>query len=319
MTNKSIYTKKMKKKMNTNITIMKKTFIILFTALCVSSYAQNCFPTDNAIWNENIGAENYIYGLLGDTIFHDTFFYSKLYELKDTLLSEENIKSYRGALRNEGQKVWFKPANWTHSDILLYDFSVEVGDTIWHNASFHREYYNVIVPCPDCYSVVHSTKIENNRKTYSTYFSTFWYTTCYENIGSLNGILRSIITYYPMYMTLENFKLLCFKHNDTVQYLFNHQCENKCFCHKDTGLINNMGLEEMQIFPNPADGVLSIRVSNNELINSIEIIDMNGKTINHHCVNAEEFELNVSALNSAHYLIKIMTNKSIYTKKIIKR
>ena len=90
---------------------MKKLIIILFTILSISSYAQESFPTSNAIWNESVEGHYSTYGLLGDTIINDVL-YSKLYEFSDTLLSEVNIKNYIGAFRNEGKKVWFKFAGY---------------------------------------------------------------------------------------------------------------------------------------------------------------------------------------------------------------
>jgi hypothetical protein len=73
---------------------------------CTSSFAQNYFPTSNAIWNESILNYNSYYGLLGDTLINDMN-YSKLYQFSDTVLSIENIQKYIGAIRNEGQKVFF--------------------------------------------------------------------------------------------------------------------------------------------------------------------------------------------------------------------
>ena len=48
-------------------------------------------------------------------------------------------------------------------------------------------------------------------------------------------------------------------------------------------------------------------------------MDLNGKTMNQHSVNAEECELNISDLTSGYYLINIITNKSTHIKKIIKK
>jgi hypothetical protein len=79
-------------------------------------------------------------------------------------------------------------------------------------------------------------------------------------------------------------------------------------------------LKQILIFPNPADDILIIHSSNNELINSIEIMDITGKVIDKHILNAEKYELSISDLKPAFYLVKIITNNnSIYTKKIIKK
>lgn len=119
---------------------MKKTiFIITLIIFAPRVICQNSFPYSNAIWNENhlnsqgtMTAEK-LYGLKGDTLINDTL-YNKLYSLSDTTLDEENLQNYIGGFRQVGQKVYFRPEYWAYKDILLYDFSASVGDTVWHNA-----------------------------------------------------------------------------------------------------------------------------------------------------------------------------------------
>ena len=119
---------------------MKKYVLILLILISVKAFSSSTFPDSNAIWNVNIEGsgpiKEVLYGLKGDTLINDTI-YNKLYTLSDTTLSNENMKDYIGGFRQEGQKVWFKPAYWTEPNILLYDFSASVGDTVWHNACLH--------------------------------------------------------------------------------------------------------------------------------------------------------------------------------------
>jgi len=100
------------------------------------------FPTSNAIWNESVERRSRYYGLLGDTIINEKL-YSKLYQFSDTVLLYDKIKGCVGALRNEVQKVFFKPGYTPSPEILLYDFGAKVGDTVWHNAKMvYDEYYH---------------------------------------------------------------------------------------------------------------------------------------------------------------------------------
>jgi hypothetical protein len=119
---------------------MKKHIFILIIFITSKVFGQTNFPDSNAIWNVNyinsVGTptDEMLYGPKGDTLINDTL-YSKLYTLSDTTLSDENLHDYIGGFRQDSHKVWFKPAYWSYKDILLYDFSASVGDTVWHNGS----------------------------------------------------------------------------------------------------------------------------------------------------------------------------------------
>ena len=305
---------------------MKKLIVFLFVALSLNSYAQNSFPTSNAIWNEEYRISPWgfhQYGMKGETIINDTL-YQNLYILSDTTLDCINEQSLPcGFIRQEEQKVYFKPYGFygyyvddewievMYPDFLLYDFGASVGDTIWHGWGTY-DGGNFYVD--EIFSIIQNIEIENGRKIYYIdgcgRLDDVWY----EGLGSYRGLFGHIFA-IPLYESFPN-KLVCFKHNNIVEFLDNPKC-NRCFCTNNS--IDDAKIETIQIFPNPTDGILSIRASNNEIINRIEIMDMNGKTINQHSVNAEEFELNIFALPSANYLINVITNKSIHTQKIIKR
>ena len=208
---------------------MKKNIFILVVLITSKVFCQSNFPDSNAIWNVNyinsVGTptDEMLYGLKDDTLINDTL-YNKLYMLSDTTLSNENLQDYIGCFRQEGQKVWFKPAYWTYSDILLYDFSASVGDTVWHNGVAYNEYN--FAQHQLAYSVIQEIKTENEIKTYSIIRGTDglsgdWY----EGICSNFGLFGSIIQ-FPL--VGDTYKLACFKHNDSVKYQNNLMC-NKCF------------------------------------------------------------------------------------------
>ena len=306
---------------------MKKLYLILAMCIATSALAQNSFPTSNAIWNERIYVNDRkyekLFGLLGDTIINDVL-YSTLYEFSDTILSKENIKGYIGGLRNEEQKVFFRPANWEYygdgiPDILLYDFGAEVGDVVYHNAiiySYGNGGYADIQPHDGGGgSIIISITIdENNRKVFTcSGGGSQWY----EGMGSIAGVLRTIPTAEPLDGNTYSYKLDCLKHNDTVKYV-NSSC-NKCFCHwliniSDYKLDNNC----INIFPNPTN--YELRITNYELrITNYElrIFDIIGKTVFVQKLNENEIEynINISHLQDGVYFLEI-DNRSF---KIIKK
>ncbi|MDH6354786.1 hypothetical protein M2132_001117 [Dysgonomonas sp. PH5-45] len=88
------------------------------------------FPKSDAIWVIHLydidwkKGEQYIYGLLGDTIVNDME-YQKLYLLNDTILTINSRDIYVGGIRQEGTKVYIKPADNKNQEeldeFLMYD------------------------------------------------------------------------------------------------------------------------------------------------------------------------------------------------------
>lgn len=77
--------------------------------------------------------------------------------------------------------------------------------------------------------------------------------------------------------------------------------------------VKNINSISFSIAPNPTTDYLSIK--SDEKINSIEIIDANGRKITE---SIDHLKINVKPLNSGTYFVKINTDKGSVTKKFIK-
>ena len=280
---------------------MKKMIIILFAALSISSYAQNSFPTSNAIWNEEsriLPRGFYQYGIKGETVINDTL-YQNLYILSDTTLDCINEQSLPfGFIRQEGQKVYFRPCFWDYSDILLYDFGASVSDTVWHDAE------------SGFYSIIYTIGIYNGRKAYYIQKSDRLPDIWYEGIGSYRGLFGPI-TAIPLYENFPN-KLVCFKHNNIVEFLDNPQC-NKCFCTNNS--IDEKKIETIKIFPNPTTDMLFIECENHS---TIKLYDMLGKEVVTKDANGKT-EINISHLSKGVYTVSIISDGVVIgNRKIVK-
>jgi hypothetical protein len=73
-----------------------------------------------------------------------------------------------------------------------------------------------------------------------------------------------------------------------------------------------------KIFPNPSDALLNIELKNNNSNGSVEIYDMLGKKVISQLITNEYIALNVSQLNTGLYLIKIITDNGIESKRFVK-
>lgn len=299
---------------------MKINIFILIIFITSKVFSQSNFPDSNAIWNVNyinsVGTptDEMLYGLKGDTLINDTL-YNKLYTLSDTTILDGNLQDYIGGFRQEGQKVWFKPAYWSYPDILLYDFSASEGDTVWHKACLHlfnnSEYTHEFLSCEN-FDVIQDITIENGVKKYILLALKPVPDEWYLGIGSILGIFGPIMD-YPLIG--DTYNLACFKHNDTVKYKNNLMC-NKCFCSGLTGVDEKKNNSDwISIFPNPAQNLLTIEVQKLYSKIVVEIFDVKGSII----YKKESLDSPILFNDSFHgiYFVKLLVDNEAITKKII--
>jgi len=76
---------------------------------------------------------------------------------------------------------------------------------------------------------------------------------------------------------------------------------------------------ELQVYPNPTTNQLTI--DNGELtIESVELIDVYGKSVLHHCERSEAIQkIDASHLENGIYFMKITTDKGMSVKKVVKQ
>jgi hypothetical protein len=222
--------------------------LLFLLGTCVHVHSQNVFPESDAIWNIQIDGKEHYYGLFGDTVIAGKH-YNKLYLLSDTTFNIDSKDTYIGGFRQEEKKVWYRPRlpdNYINYDYpqyseetLLYDFSKNVGDTIWHNIIPNPYIYYWSIGDSITASIIESMYTdEQGHKIYNTVqyavhqvykdFSFLGRTDSWmEGVGStghgLFWFLSSITT------SMEpKFHLACFKQGNEVKYMDNPLC-NSCF------------------------------------------------------------------------------------------
>ncbi|NLA23537.1 MAG: T9SS type A sorting domain-containing protein [Bacteroidales bacterium] len=300
---------------------MKKIYLIVFSLiLYLGGFAQNSFPTDSAMWKVTYLDQGYgdqyfdLYKLIGDTIISDTT-YSKLYFshfalLSDSLLDNIDPQSYLGGFRQENNKVWFKPKNWEYSNILIYDFNLNINEYIEYYVYF-SENGEFFIPSHQYPRQLYIMSIEegNNTLIYNTGggCGSMWYYGMGSNLGPLAPL------YYYAIGNPCNRVLSCFKHNDTVKYL-NSFC-NQCFCPFVN--IDKVITEEINIYPNPTEDILNIKVSENEKNKTISIRSIDGKLIEIH--QEALTQLNISNLRAGVFIVEVETDRGNFNKLVIKK
>ncbi|WP_452221920.1 T9SS type A sorting domain-containing protein [Lacinutrix salivirga] len=80
---------------------------------------------------------------------------------------------------------------------------------------------------------------------------------------------------------------------------------------------NDLIANTMSLYPNPTENVLTIKINNTVAIQSVKIIDINGRTVLTAEGNANT--INVNALQTGLYTVSIITEYGIVNKKFIKK
>lgn len=276
-------------------------FIIVQTINCQT----NLFPSEDATWRymycdiaSNLSWES-TQGFLGDSL-HNNISYSKISSSSD---------NDSGLLRVENEKVFFIPKD-SIEEILLYDFSLEVGDT-FHLAD------NWFLFSPD-FLVVSSIDsvlitIGNYRKRINFNIGNYWI----EGIGAYSGS----ITHPRYYESLSGEKnLICLKQNSEIIYEKQSVCyitnNPKYGC--DGLIINTIEVEDIsiKIFPNLLNDETEIQIESNSQIKEVKVFDLKLRSIKNRLENnIISFDDN---LVPGMYILHIICDKGLLSKKIIK-
>jgi len=299
---------------------MKKIITLFLITLCVVSVYSNDyvkFPKSNAIWNYlTTGRMGYPYEFLsinslGDTITLDNKKYIEVY------VEQNGYKPIIGYIREDTltRRIYYRDY---YNEVILYDFSLNVGDTIFYgNESGNPEsvYYKVVNSIGTIELNGEQRKIWN-LTTSMNYMNDIWI----EGIGSVYryGLLNPLKPDIPTDASTTYFG--CFK-NDNIQY-FNREVTNSEDCPCFGWLVNvpevKSKSEEIILYPIPTKDKLNISIQN-LTYDYFEIYTFNSKLIEKIKINSREnIELNLSNLEKGIYFIKFTGKENVSLKKIVK-
>ena len=80
--------------------------------------------------------------------------------------------------------------------------------------------------------------------------------------------------------------------------------------------VETISKNDFKVYPNPAKEILNI-TSQNDLIQTVEIIDITGKQVKFLQVNKAQFSIDIADLKQGIYFIKLNTAKGISTQKLL--
>jgi len=89
--------------------------------------------------------------------------------------------------------------------------------------------------------------------------------------------------------------------------------------YRDINAVNDPSSKQQPVVSTLVSDNLNIQIPENQRNNKIIIYDLNGKTIRQQNTSERELNINVSDLTKGVYIVKIVSEKNIYTSKVIKQ
>lgn len=115
----------------------------------------------------------------------------------------------------------------------------------------------------------------------------------------------------PSNYVIDNCEIIAFIQRRSTGEI---QQANKIDLPLSTNIQNNT-VKDITIYPNPANDIININSENQ--IQSIEILNISGQVVNYENISSNKAEININNLSSGVYFVKIYTENSISTQKLI--
>lgn len=274
------------------------------------------FPDSNTIWNFEFvkaqcqfgwASEDYSIKISGDTVIGSQTYHKLIipYVHFDDLGSctQTNTIGYKGAIReDEANKKVFFVNPMSLSETLLYDFNMQVGDTV---QGYLEEWYgnkDVVVSIDSILVGNSYRKRWEINPSYGIYLI--------EGLGSTFGLIE----FSPGNGSdFDSYRLNCFQQNSQTRY---PDTNTNCQLITSKKLIEPL-LNQVKIFPNPTSGSFIVDFVGTFGITEIQIADLLGTIVYQNQIT-NQLKVNIAKLPSGVYtlIVKYRGNRT-FSKKII--
>ena len=226
----------------------------------------------------------------GDTLISDTA-YRKLYYVGYSLCensdSVKNISGYFAAVRNDSinKRVWSKKH---YQSVILYDFNLDVGDSIAFCCSEPNARINSIDSVLYC-DKYHKRFNYRDANNYGQFII--------EGIGSSYGL-------FPVNCLTSFSYLICYSEKNNV-----------CDTCKTHAKIKEVSPIRLSVYPNPTSD--NINISSEAILSSIEIFDLTDRLVYvNYYVHSNKIEIHIQ--QRGIYILKVRINEETIVTKLIK-
>jgi len=235
----------------------------------------------------------------GDTIINDTM-YKKVLKAEDEFHNNWELNGY--IREDSSRKVYYLNYECYYEEYLIYDFNVNIGDTI----NYFEPY---IVDSIDSIYISNQYRKRIFIHSIISSFSDVWI----EGIGSIYGVINSMTEG----VVGIRFELLCFYENDTLSYI--DSSYNECY-YNTYNVIENISVNSpFIIYPNPATQTINISFNNQQnMPYTFELYNYYGEIIcKKQIINSTSFELSNISNGIYFYIIKDNKNFIIHRNKLV--
>ena len=201
-------------------------------------------------------------------------------------------------------------------EFLMYDFSLEVGDTIESDISYY---------CKNSFTVQSIdtiTLLNNETRRKWTLIESI---DLYRKLEWIEGIGNLDILMYPTHCIPSSphaatYELLCYYENGNQ--LYKHAVYDTCYIDWVSSVDNNEDdLIEINVYPNPVRDILNVDLDFETDYTTnfrISLFDIFGKMVKETTTDNKKFSINMSEFPNGMYQLKIETAKQQAYIKIIK-
>ncbi len=292
-------------------------FIFFFSVQDLKAQPSQFFPTEKASWeNAFIGIAGVPFPdyqvLCGDTLIENKN-YSKLYTIFLDTAGVETMRQYLGGTRMETDLVFYLENN-SSVEYLLYDFSLETGQSITVQTSFGNQATLTVL----------SNELIDTPDGVTRRVINFDHESWIEGIGSTRGLITRGLPNIPDYDPY----LDCFKSFGELGYS-NPLTQPACLFTFDdlcgsTSTYNISNQEEVnfKVYPNPFFAETTIEILQLNQLESpiITIYNLQGQIVEKIVgINREKLIFSRKNLNAGVYVFELSDGKTTFAlrKKIL--
>jgi len=295
---------------------MRATLLLLFTAFMLATQAQTSvyhpFPDSNAVWNIyqeqyyiswqcTLSTSQYSYIINGDTVINGL----KYHKLFTPFLEVDScngsypwhLTGYQGCYRQDVsiRKVFFIPPA-DSIEHLLYDFNLQVGDTVKGYLVKNCTFY------PPTVTSLDSIMINNNYRKRWTVGTNGYQIDIIEGIGSTFDLLSSLC-----YLLCDCDQILmCFTQNGIILYKDFSFCSAFGFC--QCNIITSIEIlkeSTVSISPNPFHTSATLTTNKNK--SKLRIYNTLGTMVREETITTPSTIINRNSLADGIYFYQLVS------------
>ena len=195
------------------------------------------------------------------------------------------------------QRVYIYDTNYNPPEYLQFDFSLEVGDTMFSDYVLGLMEYRVVTE-------VSTVALENGELRKKIVFD-YGYATITESIGHECGFYGSYICQGLWWWR----ELHCVIEDDVPLYVYGNSCAPYVGISEPT-------ISPLTIYPNPSSNFITIETPDHD---QFTILNLSGQELLHRELIDPKTQIDISTLPSGVYVVKLVGENGVQVGKFIKQ